>query len=331
MTSFLVHLQGGLSFSVEEGESLLEGAMRSTVVLPYSCREGRCSACMCKVEQGETIPLQEETGLTAEQKSQGWILSCVRSLKSDVVLDAEDLSTLNLPKAKTLPCKINQIKRLTDDVLNVHLRLPPTSNFQYKAGQYIEVIGAGVKRSYSIANVPDANNVLELQIRRVDSGIMSQYWFEKAKVNDLLRIRGPLGTFCLRDVRGKHLILMATGTGIAPIKAMLEHLCVLDPANQPRRISLYWGGRMASDQYWDPRQLKVTIDYKFVLSTESADQKHKFYIQDAVLRDVSDFSDAVVYACGSPVMIADAQIQLGMSGLSATHFYADAFVVSGTS
>ena len=225
MTSFLVSLKDGGRFNVEEGQSLLEGALLSAVTLPYSCREGRCSACMCKVKQGETIPLQEETGLTADQKSQGWILSCVRSLKSDVVLDVEDLTALNFPKVQTLPCKINQIRRLADDVVNLHLRLPPTSNFQYNAGQYVDVIGSGgIRRSYSIANGPTADKTLELQIRRVDSGAMSEYWFEKAKINDLLRIRGPLGTFCLRDIRGKHVILLATGTGIAPIKAILEHL-----------------------------------------------------------------------------------------------------------
>lgn len=331
MTSFLVHIQDGLSFSVQEGETLLGGSLRSAVVLPYSCREGRCSACMCKVKQGETIPLQEEMGLTADQKSHGWILSCVRSLKTDVVLDVEDLTVLNLAKSQTLPCKVSQINRLSDNVVTVHLRLPPASNFQYKAGQYVEVIGdGGVRRSYSIANAPAADKVLEFQIRRVDSGTMSQYWFEKVKINDLLRIRGPLGTFCLRDVRAKHLILLATGTGIAPIKAMLEHLRVLDPANQPKQISLYWGGRVAFDQYWDPQQVKVPIDYKFVLSRKNGDQKHGEYVQDSVLRDVSDFSNAVVYACGSPAMIADAQRRLVMSGLSASNFYADAFVVSGT-
>ncbi len=331
MTSFLVHLQDGVSFSVEEGQSLLEGALQSTITLPYSCREGRCSACMCKVKQGETIPLQEETGLTADQKSQGWILSCVRSLRSDVVLDVEDLTSLNFHKAQTLPCKINKIIRLTDDVVNVHLRLPPTSSFQYNAGQYVDVIGAdGVRRSYSIANAPLPDKILELQIKRVDAGAMSQYWFEKAKINDLLRIRGPLGTFCLRDIRGKHVILLATGTGIAPIKAILEHLRELDPVYQPQQISLYWGGRFASDQYWDPQELKVPMDYKFVLSREKNNSNNQGYVQDIVLRDISDFSNAVVYACGSTAMIADSQRRLVMSGLSASDFFADAFVVSGT-
>lgn len=332
MTSFLVHLRNGVNFSVENGQSLLDGSLDAKVVLPYSCREGRCSACMCKVKQGATFALKEEAGLTAEQKSQGWILSCVRSLKSDVVLDVEDLTALNFPKAQTLPCKISQIRRLSDDVVSVNLRLPPASNFQYNAGQYVEVIGGGgIRRSYSIANAPVVDKTLELQIRRVDNGAMSQYWFKKARVNDLLRIRGPLGTFCLRDVRGKHLILLATGTGIAPIKAMLENLHELDSAKQPQRISLYWGGRTPSDQYWDPRELKVTMHYKFVLSRPGNGQQHQGYVQDIAMRDFSDFSNAVVYACGSPIMIADSQRQLTMSGLSESNFFADAFVVSGAS
>ncbi len=331
MKNFMINLKGGVVFPVKDGLTLLDAAHQSKVVIPYSCKGGRCSACKCQVIQGETVALREETGLTAEQKSNNWILSCVRVPKSDVVLDIEDLSYFNMPDVRTLPCKIHQIKQLTADVIGVHLRLPPNSDFLYLAGQYVEVIGSdGVKRSYSIANAPASSKLLELQIKRIHGGLMSHYWFENAQVNDLLRIKGPLGTFCLRNVNVKHLIFLATGTGIAPAKAILESLTKDGAAKLPEKISLYWGARQSSNFYWNPKVLKLKVDFKPVLSRERRCTEHYGHVQNALLKDVSQLSDAAVYACGSQDMITDAHKKLVSFGLLDSHFYSDAFVESGT-
>ncbi len=332
MTAFLAHLKDGKVFPVEEGVTFLEAAQRSQITLPYSCREGRCSSCMCKVVHGETIALRAETGLTTDQKKMGWILSCVRTPKSEVLLEIEDLSALNLPEVRTLPAKIHRIRRLATDVMGVHLRLPPNSDFMYCVGQYIDVIGSdGIKRSYSIANAPASDQLVEIQVKRVDGGRMSDYWFERAQVNDLLRIKGPLGTFCLRNAGVNHLIFLATGTGIAPIKAMLESFAIEGAINLPEKISLYWGVRQSSDLYWDPSELNLTLNYRPVLSREKNWSLQTGYVQDALLRDIEQFSGAVVYACGSPEMIADAYKKLIQSGCLESQFYSDAFVESGVS
>ena len=188
----VVKLSSGAEFSAVPGISLIDAAFAVGVTLPHSCKTGRCSTCKCKVLQGETKALQTETVLTDAEKAEGWILSCVRSAQTDITLEVEDLGNVVLPSSKTLPCRISSIDRLATDVVRIMLRLPPTADFRSIPGQYIDVIGpGGVRRSYSLANANTADKTLELHIRAVDGGVMSDYWFKQAKANDLLRLNGP--------------------------------------------------------------------------------------------------------------------------------------------
>ena len=239
----LIRTTSGKTFDARDGEVLLDAALRASVTLAYSCKTGRCSTCKGRLKSGTTTVVHDETGLSPAQREAGWILTCSRSATSDVELEADDLSEAHLAAAKTLPCRIDALERLAGDVLKVVLRLPPATPFDFRPGQYIDVIGpAGVRRSYSIANAPTEARRIELHIRQVADGVLSDYWFSMAKVNDLLRMNGPLGTFYLRDVDGVDLVFLATGTGIAPVKAMLEGLAGSSSARKPNSVSLYWGG-----------------------------------------------------------------------------------------
>lgn len=245
-------------------------------------------------------------------------------------LEVEDLGEIQVYPTKTLPCRIQSLERLSEDVLRVILRLPPNQKLDYHPGQYIDVIGKdGLRRSYSVANAPVIDMSIELHIRRVPEGAMSQYWFEEAKTNDLLRLNGPLGTFFLRDVSGMDLILLVTGTGMAPIKAMLEGLATGPRARLPRSISVYWGGRIRQDLYWNPAEAGLALRYVPVLSRgDSSWAGARGHVQQAVLQSGATLEDAVVYACGSLAMIDDARAQLVAAGLNGGRFYSDAFVPS---
>lgn len=320
----------GLSFDAADGESLLDAALRAGMALPYSCRTGRCSTCKCRVGSGTTRALHAESGLSAQDIEAGWILGCVRTACDDVLLDVEDLGNVHLAAARTQPCRIQSLERAAHDVLRIVLRLPPNAVCDYEPGQYVDVIGpGGVRRSYSIANAPTAARTLELHVRQVDGGVMSAWWFEQAKVNDLLRLHGPLGTFFLRDVAGCDLVFLATGTGIAPVKAILEALPALPPAAQPRSIALYWGGRAPADLYWDPAETGVAMRHVPVLS-RAGDGWHgrRGHVQRAMLADHPDLSRCRVYACGSDAMIHSARDSLVGAGLDERHFQSDAFVCS---
>ena len=324
-----IELSSGVVFSSEPGESILNAATRAHVSLAYSCKTGRCSSCKSQVLSGDTVSLQEETGLSAQEKEAGWVLSCVRSAVSDVTLEVEDLGGVELPAEKTLPCRIHSIEKLTSDVVSVKLRLPPTSDFRFLPGQYIDVIGSGgLRRSYSLANSHAAGKMLELYIREVDGGAMSQYWFNDAKPNDLLRLNGPLGTFFLRDARDADVVFLATGTGIAPIRSILEGLASADPATHPRSISVYWGNRTESDLYQIPA-ISPAVRFIPVLSRPDASWTGACgYVQDVLIERQPELLNTVVYACGSPAMIQSAKELLLQRGLSEKRFYSDAFVCS---
>jgi len=320
---------GGRSFQASGEESLLDAALRQGVVLDYSCRTGRCSSCKGRVRSGETIAAHDELGLSTEDKAHGFILTCVRQACGPVELEIDDLGDVVLPEAKTLPCRIHSIDRLSHDVVHVTLRLPPTSALDFLPGQYIDVIGAeGLRRSYSIANAPRADKQIELHIREVADGAMSRYWFHQAKSNDLLRLRGPLGTFFLRNQTGRDLVLLATGTGIAPVKSILEGMAMLAEDARPRTITVYWGGRRREDLYWaPPKQPGV----RFVPVLSRADETWtgaRGHVQEVMLHEHPYLADTLVYACGSDAMIDGAQAKLHAAGLPERQFHSDAFVCS---
>jgi len=320
----------GKQFAAAKGESLLDAALRADVSLAYSCRTGRCSTCRSRVLSGTTEALHEETGLAVDERAAGWILSCVRAATSDALIEFDDLGDVRLTPAKTLPCRIHSLELVSDDVLKVTLRLPPNSGFSYRPGQYIDVIGhGGLRRSYSIANAPAKGAHLELHIRRVPGGAMSDYWFALAKPNDLLRMNGPLGTFFLRDAAGLDLVFLSTGTGIAPVKAMLEGLAEMAPDISPRSASVYWGGRTPQDIYWNPGALGFEHRFIPVLSRANAEWAGaRGHVQNALLADNPALGQVSVYACGSDAMIHSASEVLTAAGLPARRFHSDAFVCS---
>jgi CDP-4-dehydro-6-deoxyglucose reductase len=326
----LVTLINGKTFDGSAGSSILESALLSSITLEYSCKTGRCGVCVAKVTSGETEAIRVEEALTSDQVQSGQILTCCRQAKSDVCLEVEDLPQLEGIKVKTYPARVDEVLRLNNDVVEVLFRLPPNSQFNYLPGQYISVIGPGaVRRSYSIANAPRPDGKLSLQIKKVAGGILSEYWFEKVKVNDLLRFEGPLGTFFFRQATPHKLLLLATGTGIAPIIALLQHLDET-PNEKPEEIHVYWGNRHESDIYLDlvskfSKNIKITL----VLSQPSHGwQGAKGYVQQIALGQHPELLNTEVYACGSNSMIQSAKHAFEASGLSPHKFYSDAFVSS---
>lgn len=338
MSVALIRLPSGRSFEQQVGETLLAAAARSGLTLPHSCRTGRCSTCKARVLEGDSVALSDETGLPRADLDSGWVLTCVRTASTDLLLDAEDLGDLVLAPARVQPCRIQSIERVAPDVIRLSLRLPPTVKLGHLAGQYVDVIGpGGVRRSYSLANAPRPDGLLELHVREVQGGAFSAWWFGQAKANDLLRLNGPLGTCVLRDVAGRHLVMLATGTGIAPIKAMLESLVSAASADRPASLHVYWGARHEADLYWTPEPALAETGLHFtpVLSRagdawagERGHVQQVFLRQHAESRAGGAWADTRVYACGSQAMILSAQSALAAAGLEPRHFHADAFVPS---
>jgi CDP-4-dehydro-6-deoxyglucose reductase len=298
----LISLTSGRQFQAEPNENLLDAGLRGGVSLAYSCRTGRCSTCKARVVTGQTAPLVAETGLPEEEGADGWILTCARAAATDLTLDVEDLTDLQLAAPRTLPCRIQAIEFLKTDVVRVALRLPPQTAFEYRAGQYVEIIGpGGVRRSYSVANAPAPGAPLEFHIQRVDGGVMSNYWFGQASVNDFAAAVRPAG-----HVR-------AAGPG--------------------RKTLVFWGVREEADHYLKlPEQFGAEqpgVEVIPVLSRAGDNWAGaKGYVQDVLLARSADLSHATVYACGSDAMITGARKRLLEAGLPERAFRSDAFVCS---
>lgn len=327
-----VILSNGNEFSCSDNLSLLDSAREAGRVLEHSCRTGKCGICKTKVTSGATKVLRPEESLSDGERDSGFILTCCRTAESDVYLDAEDLGELATINKLTLPCRIDSIQHLNSDVMQVLLRLPPGNNFRYLSGQYIDVIGAGgIRRSYSIANAYNQGGKIELQIKKVIDGEMSDYWFSEAKASDLLRLEGPHGTFSLRKKNERNIIFLATGTGIAPVKSILEEIEKNPSLVESKLIYIYWGGRFEPDLYWRPDFSNFSPVFNPVLSRANADwQGRRGHVQDALLNDGIDLTDAIVYACGSPEMIESAASTLVSKGLKRNCFFSDAFVSSSS-
>jgi CDP-4-dehydro-6-deoxyglucose reductase, E3 len=316
-------------FSSSENKSILDSAIAAEIMLEHSCRTGKCGVCKAQVISGTTAILQTETSLTEDLLKKGYILTCCRTALTDLELDAEDLGDLANIKTLTLPARIDSMSLLSDDVMKVFLRLPPNNGLRILSGQYVDLISQGLRRSYSIANYFDLVGKIELHIRRVMDGKMSSYWFDNAKVNDLLRVEGPKGTFCWRQRQEKTVIFLATGTGIAPIKSILEYLNTNPQELGDKEIKIYWGGRRKQDFYWEPDF--NNIEYRFLpcLSRAVDDWKGlRGYVQEQALLENQDLSDCIVYACGSIDMIQSANALLVSHGLKPGNFFSDAFVSS---
>ena len=326
MSKYTIHLKNDKSYSCDENTSLLRAALDNDISLEYSCFEARCRSCRVKILQGKVENLQDEKVLTAEEKAAGYVLSCNVVPRSEVILDVEDLA-VKLPKPQVTPCKINNITVLTPNIVEVVLRLPPKVDFQFLAGQYIDIIRNGQKRSYSISHSQCEDDELRLFIRNYEGGLFSQYWFNEAKPNDLLRMEGPLGTFFYRNNPAcEEIVLLATGTGIAPIKAILNQWQQQPEQVKSKKIWLLWGGRKKEDLFWQPETTLPNFTYIPVLSREEQWQGAKGYVQEVALQQPIHWQKAQVYACGSEVMIQSAQKLLSEQGLKEENFFADAFI-----
>jgi CDP-4-dehydro-6-deoxyglucose reductase len=318
-------LSNGVVFECGLDETVLDAARKNNIAIEHSCASGRCGVCIAPVVSGETFAIKPEESLSLDSQEMGNILTCCRVPVSDVSLDIEDLGEIGNIPVRTIPCRISSLKLLNNDVLQVILRVPPNSNFKFVAGQYINLIDKGIRRSYSLANAGQLDGNLEIQVKRVNEGLMSEYLFTMARQNDLLRIEGPLGTFSYRVDDSRNVILMATGTGIAPIKAIIESL---GKSLDEKIIYIVWGGRVLEDLYMDLGAANFKHTFVPVLSREKIEGSYFGYVQDAVLDLGLDLKETTVYACGSEVMIKDACDVLVQNGLRRKRFYSDAFVSS---
>lgn len=331
---FTVTVQpSGRSFSVTPGEAVLAAGIRQGIGLPYGCKDGACGSCKCRMVSGQVVHgTHQEKALSLQEEADGMVLTCCAMPQSDVVLESRQVVELGAFPIKKMPTRVSALEKKSSDVMVLQLQLPANDTFAYKSGQYIEILlRDGARRSYSMANAPHNAAGLELHIRHMPGGKFTDHVFGPMKEKEILRVEGPYGSFFLRDESTKPLVFLASGTGFAPIKAILEHLQHLNIA---RPATVYWGGRRPSDLYldsWLRGQLQSMPHVRYIPVVSNALPEDQWsgrtgFVHRAVLEDFSDLSGYQVYACGAPVMVDSARRDFcAQAGLPAEEFFADAF------
>jgi CDP-4-dehydro-6-deoxyglucose reductase len=329
-------LPSGRSFTANADESLLAAAIRQGIGLPYGCKDGACGSCKCKKLEGTvTHGAHQLKALSVEEEASGFILTCCGVAHSDVVLESRQVTDESAFPIRKMPVRVTSMQRASNDVMIIRLQLPASDMLKYHAGQYVEfLLRDGDRRSYSMANAPhtqaDTPGV-ELHIRYMTGGKFTEHVFGAMKEKEILRIEGPYGSFFLREDSDKPLVLLASGTGFAPIKALIEHM---QYKNITRPAVLYWGGRRPADLYMnDWMQAKVAempnLRYIPVISEALPEDNwsgRTGFVHKAVLEDFSDLSGHQVYACGAPIVVESARdAYSALAGLPAEEFFADSF------
>lgn len=323
----------GRSFGVDVGETILAAGIRQGIGLPYGCKDGACGSCKCrKLEGTVTHGIHQSKALSPEEEAAGWVLTCCAVPQTDVVLESRQVTEMGALPIKKLPTRVTSIERKSPDVAMLQLQLPANDSFSWRAGQYVEfILRDGARRSYSMANAPHTGPGIELHIRHMPGGKFTDHVFGAMKEKEILRIEGPYGSFFLREASTEPIILLASGTGFAPIKALLEHMQLLEST---REVTLYWGGRRPHDLYmdnWVQQQLAVMPNLRYVPVVSDALPEDAWtgrtgFVHRAVLEDHSDLSGYQVYACGAPIVVDSARADFtAKAGLPPDEFFADAF------
>ena len=337
--TFAITLQpSGRSFDVARDEPILSAAIRQGIGLPYGCRDGACGSCKCRLLSGRVIHgAHQLKALTAAEEETGLILSCCATPQSDCVVEARSVPGAGEFPVLKMPTRVLALERLAPDVMRLRLQLPANQNFQFHAGQYIEfILRDGTRRSYSMANAPShlgAPPAIELHLRHMPGGVFTDQVFSTLKEKDILRMEGPFGSFYLRE-SAKPIVLLASGTGLAPIKALIEQL---QAKASPRPATLYWGCRSRADLYLHEWAAQAARDWPLlryipVLSEPKPGDGwtgRTGLVHQAVMADLPDLSGHQVYACGAPRMVDAARIDFATHcGLPEDEFLADAFTSS---
>jgi len=323
----------GRTFTVNPGETLLEAAIRQGVGLPYGCRNGACGACKGTLKSGLLEYGEHQSrAITGEEIAAGKALTCCTKPQSDVVLEIRELAGLKDLAIRTLPARVERIEKPADDVAVLYLKLPAAERLQFLAGQYIDILmKGGVRRSYSMANAPHDDTHIQLHVRRTPGGTFSKYVFEEMKERAIVRFEGPLGSFYLREDSDKPMILVAGGTGFAPVKAVIEHAF---HKGIDRQMVLYWGARTLRDLYLPELPVKWQQEHDNftfipVLSEPGPEDDwtgRTGFVHQAVLDDFPSLAGYQVYACGAPAMTDVAKKTfVEERGLPEDEFYCDAF------
>lgn len=319
---------------VETGQTVLDAAVAHGVPYPYGCQSGNCGACKSRLYRGEVeLSPYSSYALTDEERAQGLVLACRTVPWSDAELAWLDADDVVMHPLRDLTCRVAALEDLTHDIKLVRLAIVEGGPFTFAAGQYAAVsFGDLPPRDYSMANVPDRAGSggadIEFHIRHVAGGASSAHVAQGLKIGDTVRVKGPYGTSFLREQHTGPILAIAGGSGLAPIKSIVETALSLD-MRQP--MNLYFGVRDERDLYLEQHFADLALRHanlRFIpvlSSPGGATDRRTGFVHEAALADAASLDGAKAYLAGPPVMVEAASKLLEQRGLRREDIHADAF------
>ncbi len=328
----------GATIEVEEGQTILDAALRQGIYIPHACGHGLCGTCKVQVLDGNVDHgVSNPFALMDFERDEGKTLACCATLESDVTVEA-DID--DEPDARIIPVEdfdtvVSRIETLTPTIKGIWLKLDRAIDFQ--AGQYVQIIMPGVEggRPFSIANAPKEiarTGELEINVRIVEGGAGTAYLHNQLKVGDKLRVSGPYGRFFVRSSEKEPIIFMAGGSGLSSPRSMI--LDLLAQGTQ-QEITLIYGQRNLAELYYDAEfktlaQQHKNFHYVPALSEDATGfDGLKGFVHDAAKEHFDgDFSGHKAYLCGPPVMIEACLSTLMQGRLYERDIYAEKFITA---
>lgn len=335
MSQFTVKIiSSGATFTVNEGETVLTAALRQGVMLPYSCKNGTCGSCKGRLESGDVhYPFHPPLALTREDIADGAALLCQAEPTEDLIVHVREIEAVRDIQVRKMPVRVTEKTLLAPDVMRLKIKLPAAQRLQFLAGQYVDILlSEGKRRAFSIASPPQIEDEIELHIRHVEGGGFTGWVFDELKERDILRIEGPLGTFFIRhDSEERPMILMAGGTGFAPLKSMIEDLLL---HNDQRPLHLFWGVRNRAELYlyeqarqWAEQNDHIQFSTALAERDGNDDGQDSFhgFVHQAVLQQYEDLSGFDIYMSGPPAMIDAGRAAFLENGADKRRIFFDSF------
>ena len=318
-----LYLNDDLVIDADSSKTLLDTLNGNNLNLKHSCLNGKCSLCKVKVTKGEYEMNENQEGLNEFDVSNGFCLTCVTKPKTDLYLSEVEFFKGKLPEQKIIPAKIDEIIFLAKDICRLILRIPPKMKLEFNPGQYVNITRFNIQRSYSIASFFE--NKLEFLIKNYSNGQFSNYLFKEAKINDLLKIEGPKGTYFFNYETYDNVTFVSTGTGIAPHISIITHL-IDNLKMDPKKINVIHGQRYESEHVYDIEKKFPDINIIKVNSKERVSGYKYGYVQDVLTDQIFNTIGSKYFICGNQEMTNSVRELLLSHGHAKLNINVDTFI-----
>lgn len=316
------------TFEAEDGETLLAAAQRAGLPFPYSCQAGNCGSCKCELVDGEVFELDySEYALTAAERATDLVLACRTQVWGDTTIRRLADEEIVMHPSRVLRCTVAEIIESTHDIRTLRLVSDDIAAFRFSAGQYVTLeFAPGLAKHYSMSSMP-GEAMLEFQIRHMTNGRTSRHVAEELNVGDVVTASGPHGAAYLRDKHVGPVLLVAGGSGLAPIQSILRTMLA---RNYVAPVRLYFGVRAERDVYNESLLADLAADhpnfsYEIVLSDDPGTRRRTGFVHEAVAADLDSVAGLKAYLAGPPVMVEAGTAMLKAKGVAARDIHADAF------